>query len=212
MAFFSEWPGWKQWTVLVFGAVLVTAGLYFSAFKTQREANGAAESRLAALNRENAELTSYRPRLADLEREVDELQQRMQIENQIVPSEKEAEGLIKLLNAEAVKSGVEIRRYTARPVDAKEFYSEVPFELELDGPYYPMLQFFDQVSRMERIVNISNLLLATTKKPGEAKAKRQYQYGPRESVVATCTATTFFSHERLAPAPTKKAGAVGVKK
>jgi hypothetical protein len=60
---------------------------------------------------------------------------------------------------------------------------------------------------MDRIVNISDLMLATTKKPAAARAKRQYQYGPHETVVATCTATTFFSHEQLAPATnTKSAG------
>ena len=142
---------------------------------------------------------NYRPRLAQLDREVAELKAKLEIENRIVPGEKEAEGLIRVLDAEALKSGIEIRRYTARPVVAKQFYTEVPFELELDGPYYPMLDFFDRVGRMERIVNISELMVATTKKPADAKAKRQYQYGPHETVVATCTATTFFSHAAQGP-------------
>ena len=113
---------------------------------------------------------------------------------------------MKMIDAEALKAGVELRRYTALPVTSKEFYSEVPFEVELDGPYYSMLSFFDQVSKLERIVNVSNLLVANTKKGSEAKAKHQYQYAPNESVVATCTATTFFSHDTMpaaAPATAK---------
>jgi hypothetical protein len=39
------------------------------------------------------------------------------------------------------------------------------------------------------------LLVANTKKGSEAKAKHVYMYAPNESVVATCTATTFFSHD-----------------
>jgi Tfp pilus assembly protein PilO len=31
----------------------------------------------------------------------------------------------------------------------------VPFEMELDGPYYSMLNFFDRVGKLERIVNVS---------------------------------------------------------
>ena len=58
-----------------------------------------------------------------------------------------------------------------------------------------MLNFFDRVSKLERIVNISGLLVATTKNPGGAKAKHTYQYAPNESVVATFTATTYFSHD-----------------
>jgi len=49
-------------------------------------------------------------------------------------------------------------------------------------------------------VNVSDLLMANMKKSGEAKAKGQYQYAAGESVVATCVATTFFSHD-LAPPP-----------
>ena len=29
--------------------------------------------------------------------------------------------------------------------------------MELDGPYYSMLNFFDQVGKLERIVNVSGL-------------------------------------------------------
>jgi type IV pilus assembly protein PilO len=90
-------------------------------------------------------------------------------------------------------------------VSNKEFYSEVPFEVELDGPYFSMLTFFDQVSKLERIVNVSGLLVANTKKPSEAKAKHMYQYDPNESVVATCTATTFFSHDTTPAATPAKA-------
>ena len=43
-------------------------------------------------------------------------------------------------------------------------------------------------------MNVSNLLVANTKKGSEAKTKHTYQYAPNESVVATCTASTFFSH------------------
>ena len=97
-----------------------------------------------------------------------------------------------------MKAGVEMRRYTAKPVPRKEFYTEVPFEMELDGPYYSMVNFFDQVGKLERIVDVSGLLVASTKKPSDAKAKHTYQYAPNESVVATCTATTFFSHDMAA--------------
>jgi hypothetical protein len=66
-----------------------------------------------------------------------------------------------------------------------------------------MLNFFDRVGKLERIVNVSNLLIATTRKPSEAKTKRTYQYAAGESVVSTCVATTFFSHDIAPTAPAK---------
>ena len=195
MTNFSEMSGLKQWGVVVAGAALLTVALYFTMFKSQREANEVAQQALDSKMRENAELEAYRPKLAEIERQLASLKQQLEIERRIVPDEKEVDGFMRMLDSEAMKAGIELRRYTAKPAAAKEFYTEVPFEMELDGPYYSMLSFFDRVAKLERIVNVSSLLVATVKKPSDAKAKHTYQYAPNESVVATFTATTFFSHD-----------------
>ncbi len=197
---FGEMNGLKQWAVLLGAALLLTGALYFTLFKSQRSANETAQQNLEAKLHENAELETYRPKLAEIGRQLANLKQQLDIERRIVPDEKEVDGFMRTLDAEATKSGIELRRYTAKPVASKEFYSEVPFEVELDGPYYSMLNFFDHVAKLERIVNVSNLLLSTTKKPSDAKAKHTYQYAPNETIVATCVATTFFSHDLTPPA------------
>src|SRR5215831_7984952 len=189
MANFSEISGIKQWGLTLGGAALVSAALFFTYFKTQRQANDAAQQALNAKLQENAQLEPYRSKLADIDRQIANLKQQLEIEQRIVPDEKEVDGFMKMLDAEALKAGIEMRRYTAKPTASKEFYTEVPFEIELDGSYYSMRNFFDQVSKLERIVNISDLLVANTKKGTEAKAKRTYQYAANESVVATCVAT-----------------------
>ena len=200
MGNFSEMSGMKQWAVLLLGATLMSAALYFTVFKTQREANAKAQQSLEAKLNENAELEAYRPKLAEIERQLASLKQQLEIERRIVPDEKEVDGFMRMMDAEAMKAGIELRRYTSKPVNARDFYSELPFEMELDGPYYSMLNFFDRVGKLERIVNVSALLVASTKKPADAKPKHTYQYAPNESVVATCMATTFFSHDMEVPA------------
>src|SRR6202011_254726 len=197
---FNELSGLKQWAVVVAGGALVTAALYYTIFKSQRDQNTVAEHALADKVRENNELESYRPKLKDMERQVANLKQQLDIERRIVPDEKQVDGFIEMLDGQAQKAGVELRRYTAKPIASKEYYTEMPFDIELDGPYYSMLNFFDRVGKLERIVNIRGRLVSTTKTPSGAKAKHTYQYAPNESVVATCTATTFFSHD-LNPGP-----------
>lgn len=201
---FSELSGLKQWGILALGGIVLSAALYFTVFKSQQATNETAQKQLDDKLRENAELERYRTKLDDIERQVASLKQQLEIERRIVPDEKEVENFMKMLDAEALKAGIELRRYTAKPVASKEFYTELPFEIELDGPYYSAMSFFDRVGKLERIVNVSDLLLASPKKATDAKVKRQYQYAPNESIVATCTATTFFSHDTTpAPAPAK---------
>jgi type IV pilus assembly protein PilO len=205
MANFSEISGVKQWGALVAGAALLTVALYFTVFKSQREANAAAQTALQAKLQENQELEAYRPKLKEIEAQLASLKQQLEIEQRIVPDEKDVDGFMKMIDAEAIKSGIWLRRYTAKPVTSKEFYTEVPFEMELDGPYYSMLDFFNRVGKLERIVNVSDLLVANTKRGSDAKARHAYAYASNESIVATCTATTFFSHDVMPPA----AGAQG---
>jgi type IV pilus assembly protein PilO len=195
MANFSELSGIKQWGAVLLGGAIVTGALYFTVFKTQNTKNASAQHDLESKIQENNELESYRPKLKQIEQQLAELKQQLEIEQRIVPDEKQVDDFMTIMSAEAQKAGVEIRRYTAKPTNQKEYYTEMPFDLELDGPYYSMLNFFDRVGKLERIVNVSGLLVSTTKNPGGAKAKHTYQYAPNESVVATCTATTFFSHD-----------------
>jgi len=210
MGSFSELSGLKQIAALVLGAALITGGLHFTLFKSQREANAQAQTALEKTVAENAELETYAPKLKDMDRQLANLKQQLEIERKIVPDEKEVDGFIKMLDAEAMKSGIEIRRFTALPVSTREFYTEVPFEVELDGPYYSVLNFFDRVGKLERIVNMSGLLIANTKMGTIAKVKHTYQYAPNESIVATCQATTFFSHDLTpgAGAPAKGRGGI----
>jgi type IV pilus assembly protein PilO len=164
-------------------------------FKSQSESNAAAQHALEDKVRENNELESYRPKLKQMEQQLAELKQQLEIEQRIVPDEKQVDGFITMLDAEAQKAGVEVRRYLAKDAKSQQYYTEVPFDMEIDGPYYSALNFFDRVSKLERIVNINGLLVATTKKPADAKVKHSYQYAPNESIVASFTATTYFSHD-----------------
>ena len=125
------------------------------------------------------------------------LQLELQLENlqRIVPEEKEVDNFVRLVQAEALSVGISLRRFTAQPVTQQEFYVEVPFEVEMDGPFYDVMQFYDRLSRMERIVNVSELRMGgVLSKKGVG---RQFAYSPSTTVSAICRVTTFFSTEGL---------------
>src|SRR6476660_4557372 len=121
MANFGEMSGIKQWAVAVGGAVLVTAGLYYTVFTSVRDQNAAAQQQLEAKQKENRELEAYRPKLAEIERQLASLKQQLEIERRIVPDEKEVDGLMRMLDSEAMKAGIELRRYTAQAMSQKDF-------------------------------------------------------------------------------------------
>jgi Tfp pilus assembly protein PilO len=195
MAKFSELPGKTQVAIVVGGAVALTVGFYFLQLRRMTESNQVASAALQTKQRENNLLRPYRDKEKDLEQKIAALQQQLEILRKIVPDEKEADQFMHIMQATANSAGVEIRRYTSKTPASREFYTEAPFEMDIDGPYYSVLNFFDRTARLERIINVGGLQMASVKKPGEAKVRKAYQYAPSESVVVNCLATTFFSHD-----------------
>lgn len=205
MASFNDMPVTAKIGVVIAVALVITAGLYFGVYKAIADQNETDAKSLAGKRAEIAQLQPYQNKLAELNRSVDALKQQLELQKRIVPDEQEVEGFIKMMQTEAQKSNVEIRRYTANPIVNKEFYSEAPFAMDIDGPYYAVLDFFQRVGKMERIININNLAMASVSKPTGAKVKKTYKYEPNETVVVSCVATAFFSRETIAVAPPKTA-------
>ena len=140
-------------------------------------------------------LRPFRENLGPLLAENAQLELQLQNLQRIVPNEKEVDNFVRLVQAEALSVGVVLRRFTAQAVSQQEFYVEVPFEVEMDGPFYDILQFYDRLGRMERIVNVSELRMGgVLSKKGVGRA---FAYSPSTTVSAVCRVTTFFSTQGL---------------
>ena len=92
---------------------------------------------------------------------MDALQKQLATLQTIVPEEKEADQFILMIQRSAVGSGVAIRTLTAKPVAQKPYYFEMPFEIQADGPYYGVLDFFSSLGRLSRIINVGDLKFAS---------------------------------------------------
>lgn len=205
MAKFGDMSTGSKAMVLGLVALIIGAVYYFLPYSSKNQENLQLKAKIKDKQAENARLREFEPKLAQLTRDMAILEQQIEREKKVVPDDKDADQFIRLLHDTAATAGIEIRRYTAMPISNHEFYSEVPFSIDIDGPYYSVLVFFQRVSELERIVNIDNLQVANPKSSGTAKVKNQYQWAPGETIVASCTASTFFSHEpepvAAAPAP-----------
>ncbi len=210
MASWSEMPVRNKLLIMVVAAVALSGLLYYFYYMPISNKNDATAKQVAGLKAENDSLRPYESKLKDLDVQIGNLTQQLEQMKQIVPDEKEADNFIRMVSATAVASGIEVRSYITKPTAQKEFFVEAPFDIELDGPYYSVLAFFDKMAKLERIVNVSNLQMTNTKETGPARVRHKYEYAPTETVVASCTATTYFSRE--APAATAKSAAAPAKK
>lgn len=203
MASWSDLPVRSQLMVIIVLAIAVTAVAYFvyPNFKGMNDENERVALQLKGIQDENASLRPYEAKAEELERQIGNLSQQLEQMKQIVPDEKQADQFIRMIQATASSAGVEVRHYSTKPVVAKEFFVEVPFDMDIDGPYYSVLAFFDKMSKLERIINVNALQMASIANAGDARVRRRYAYAPGETVVATYVATTYYTKDNgLAPA------------
>lgn len=203
---FQEWP-WPVQALFYVGlsVALVLVGLYvpglpLSTVRTQLQH---AQADMKPLETEVQGLRVYKQRRAELQSEMDALQKQLATLQTIVPEEKQTDQFILMVQNAAVSSGATIRKMTAKPTANKNFYVEMPFEIEADGPYYSVLDFFARLGRLSRIINVGDLKLSAV----GTKSNGKFRMTPGTSVTGTFTITTFYTQEAQAQAKTVSATA-----
>ena len=188
--------------------VLVVAGMYVpgSPVAQERDEVDKAVRQRAELNQQVTQLQVYRQRYSELKSQMDALNKQLDTLKTIVPEEKEADEFIRMVQGAAAASNVQLRRLTSQAIVTKEYHYEMPFEVQADGPYFNILDFFGRLSRLSRIINVGDLAFADPAKGQGTK----YPVRPGTTVSGTFTATTFFTKPSDAGAtatgPAKPAG------
>lgn len=195
---FREYPWYLQALIffalalVIFGAGEYVPVLPVAAMRDTLAANHAKES---DLNREVAQLQVYERRYADFKLEMAALEKQLETLKTIVPEEKEVDEFMRLMQGAAAASGVQIRRLTALAVVPKDYHYELPFDIEVDGPYFSIEDFFSRLSRLSRIINVGDLSFT-----GTEPLKMPFPARAGTTVTGRCTVTTFFSNPAEAAA------------
>src|SRR5258705_4066542 len=173
--------------------VLVLVGIYlpFSPVAQEKDQVDKAVVQKAQLTQEVQQLQVYQRRFGELKQEMDALNKQLDTLKSIVPEEKETDDFIRLLQGAAAASNVQIRHLVAKAVVPKDNnYYEMPFEVQADGPYFNVLDFFGRLSRLSRIINVGDLEFAD---PEKAKGGH-YGMRPGRTGRGTFMATTYFTN------------------
>lgn len=76
-----------------------------------------------------------------------------------LPDKKEIPDLLSSISTLARDSGLDILIFRQKPETYQEFYARVPVEMEVRGTYHQVAGFLDRVGRLDRIVNVSELVV-----------------------------------------------------
>jgi type IV pilus assembly protein PilO len=205
-------PWYLQLLILVVLGGLLVLGVemvYFRDISTQITDQ---KTQLEDLNKDLEKLKGVEKRHSEFRATNARLEQQLAGLRSVLPNDRDTDVLIKQFQEIAVRSNVRFLRLLAKPPTKREtstaqdasgkkveaqaqLYNEISFTLELSGSYAGLAMFFDRIGHLPRIVNITDLDIASSANPGKVHLKTTPPKGLTDTIVASCTATTYFTTE-----------------
>ncbi|GAB4264787.1 type IV pilus inner membrane component PilO [Deferrisoma sp.] len=167
---YLKWPTSRKALLWVGITVAVGLGYYFLGFQPRlRELQRLEEEydRLGKELRENQAIADNLPRVKE---EVRRLDEKLAEALQKLPNREEIPSLLQTISDLGKDSGLEFLLFKPGESQPKEFYAEVPLEMQVLGRYHDVAVFFDKVGRLPRIVTIVSSEFGNPKvEPGGTK-------------------------------------------
>jgi type IV pilus assembly protein PilO len=105
--------------------------------------------------------------LPKLQKELQEGEARLKAAMAQLPDRKEIPDLLSSLSTKARESGLEILLFRPRAENFQDFYAEIPVDIVVRGGFFNAVTFFDEVGKLNRLVNIDNIDLKSPKISGD---------------------------------------------
>jgi type IV pilus assembly protein PilO len=161
-------------------AAIICGAFWYFWYSPALEEESKKTTQLESLQREIRALEVTANKLQEFQREVQLLEAQLETLKRILPPDKETPDLMRRVQSLASQSRLNIKNFTPAAEVTRDFYKEVPINVDVEGTYHDLGQFFDRVSRLARLVNMTNV-----------KVKAQATQTASKTIAASGVATTY---------------------
>ena len=171
---------------LLAGLIVCLAAVFYLYFmRGLIKERDALEEEIVTLETSVAKMTAVESQLKEFEQELAQLDRYLTSLRSMLPSQKETPTVIRSVQHMAVSSNLRILKFQPRSVISRDFYSDWPIEIEVQGNYNGLGTFFEKIGRATRIIDIGAISIQNIEGSTDQKL----------TLKARCTATTFVYKE-----------------
>ena len=139
-------------------SVILVAALYYSfLFSPKADELAKLADSVEIARNEKTVKTQKAANLSRLRQDLQRLDAELKKAIAQLPEKKEIPELLSSISSKAQQSGLDVLLFRPRPESYQEFYAEVPVDITVKGNFHNTVNFFDDVGRMDRLVNIDNI-------------------------------------------------------
>jgi len=156
----AKLPAGARALIVVGVAALVLLAYGFTLYGGASRRAKSLETQLTQVQSKIAESRAVASNLRTFQAKQQDLRAELEIALRRLPNERELPVLLTNMSSLGKKSGLEIRSFRPSGEINRGFYAEVPINIEFLGRYHEAGLFFDRLSRLSRIVNITQLRMS----------------------------------------------------
>jgi type IV pilus assembly protein PilO len=160
-------PKGQKLGILVGLIILLSAAFYSFVYSPQADEVAKLNESIEAARNEKSIKQKRAANLPKLQQELAELDLRLKEAIAQLPSKKEIADLLSSVAAKAQESGLDINLFRPKPESYKDFYAEIPVDINIKGTFHNVIMFFDAIGRLTRLINIDNVGFKNPKVTGE---------------------------------------------
>lgn len=143
--------------------VLIGGGFYYFVFMPRHaQLQQAVQTLETQTNQLNVVKRQARS-LKEWETKMAQVEEAFYIATRALPDTKEVPSLLTSVSKAGSSAGLNILLFQPDPEVNREFYKEIPLSMKVEGGFHQIADFFFQVSRLNRIVNIKNINMRRNK-------------------------------------------------
>lgn len=186
----------QRMAAVALAVAAMIGGTYFFAVSPQEVKITQLDQKIDRLDEQITQKKAIARDLTRFRIEVERLKQRLNEALTLLPNEAEIPELLQKLAALVEQSECQMKEFEPQSEINSGFYARIPVKMSVIGNYHAIAIFFDKVSKLSRIVNITDITFSKTKSTNN-----------KVLLEAKFLATTFKFIERKTPPPA--AGAKG---
>ncbi|HKJ29781.1 MAG TPA: type 4a pilus biogenesis protein PilO [Desulfuromonadales bacterium] len=160
-------PLYQRVAILAVLVVLLVGAFTWVALLPEYEKIGEMDQELSRLEADLVQKQRIANNLPKFKAEFLKLEEQLKAALTQLPNKKEIPSLLTNLATIARDNGLDVVSFSPRGEVSKGFYAEVPGSVDLVGTYHQIAEFAQAVSKLSRIVNLSDLELSSPKVEGD---------------------------------------------
>jgi type IV pilus assembly protein PilO len=147
--------------------IFLTGANWFLVIDALENQIRSSKANLTKLNKDLVDKKVIADNLNQFKRDKEVLERRLAEALTELPVTKDIDELLRQLNDVGKKSGLEILSLEPGKEVPQTFYASIPIKMQVAGSYHEIAVFFESISKLRRIVNVSNISFGSPDKKSE---------------------------------------------